>query len=86
MDHLNISFLGDCGFSFFDPFLKYCTYINYTMTVLIELGMSKIGNMRRSRVEINFVRLLSRCESMAAENENGWRLEKVRNCVSKTVF
>jgi len=21
-------FLGDCGFSFFDPFLKYCTYIN----------------------------------------------------------
>lgn len=33
-----------------------------------------------SRLEINFVRLLSRCETMASEKrgETEWRLEKVR--------
>lgn len=33
-----------------------------------------------SRLEINFIRLLSRCESIASEKrgETEWRLEKVR--------
>uniref|UniRef100_A0A7D9NKK8 Vesicle transport protein USE1 n=1 Tax=Xenopus tropicalis TaxID=8364 RepID=A0A7D9NKK8_XENTR len=36
--------------------------------------------MAKSRLEINFVRLLSRCEAMASEKreEGEWRLEKVR--------
>jgi len=35
-----------------------------------------------SRLEINFIRLLSRCESIASEKrgETEWRLEKVRRC------
>lgn len=37
------------------------------------------SNMATSRLEINFIRLLSRCESLASEkrNETEWRLEKV---------
>jgi len=42
----------------------------------------KVVNMAASRLEINFRRLLERCETMAAElqddKENvNWRLEKV---------
>uniref|UniRef100_A0A667YAT1 Vesicle transport protein USE1 n=1 Tax=Myripristis murdjan TaxID=586833 RepID=A0A667YAT1_9TELE len=37
-----------------------------------------VSNMASSRLEINFIRLLSRCESMASEKrgETEWRLEK----------
>lgn len=38
-----------------------------------------ISNMAASRLEINFIRLLSRCEAIASEKrqETEWRLEKV---------
>ncbi|KAI7791120.1 vesicle transport protein USE1 isoform X1 [Triplophysa rosa] len=40
--------------------------------------------MATSRLEINFIRLLSRCESLASEKrgETEWRLEKVKNNIA----
>lgn len=46
---------------------------------VIFLRRGSASNMA-SRLEINFIRLLSRCESIASEKrgETEWRLEKVR--------
>lgn len=44
-----------------------------------SLRHSAGSNMAASRLEINFIRLMSRCESIASEKrvETEWRLEKV---------
>lgn len=46
---------------------------------VIFLRRGSASNMA-SRLEINFIRLLSRCESIASEKrgETEWRLDKVR--------
>lgn len=57
------------------------------METCIVVG-TKHGNMAGStRLEINFNRLLHRCEAMAADNQQkSWRLEKVAICVSLHVL
>lgn len=68
LDKLWIILIGQCTVTLR---LRHCT-----STLLLRLSASNMA----SRLEINFIRLLSRCESIASEKrgEAEWRLEKVR--------
>ncbi len=61
-------------------------------SALLNVNLARLplwtSNMATSRLEINFIRLLSRCESLASEkrNETEWRLEKVTLIHNNTAF
>lgn len=79
--HWKLGKQREWAFVSFPASLRRTLHLSLGSALYVKLARLPLWvlNMATSRLEINFIRLLSRCESLASEKrgETEWRLEKV---------